>query len=322
MNNITKWLSENRLAASLLAFLVIGTGLLGWLAYGAWDDLDKATTEYSSKAKTLIDFSKQKPFPSQDNLAKLTSTIETEKTDLNRLLKELQRFQIPPFAGLAKINPQDRPQRFQDLLRNEVTRIKSVATSDGAIFPQGFYLGLEDYENRPPAAEETLMLAKQLTVMSWVAEILANHKDLNLEEFSIFKPEASSKKDLLKQAKKASEGPLASAKPTLPYETANSLSIKFRCNQSSFREIVNSLSTGPYFLMIDQILIENSVKEPPRRDLAAHQSPATPQEGAAAIQRLPIIVGREMLTVTIKLGALEFPDRAATAAPSSLNQPK
>jgi len=314
MNKITKWFAGNKLAASLLAPLILGTLILGFLAYQAWDDYGTASADYTSKASQLVKLSQTKPFPSQDNLSKLEATINTEQSSLDALIKDLQKYQVPSFADIGKAKLQDRPQRFQDALRNEVTRIKSLAASAGATLPPGFYLGLDEYENRLPSQEDVRILSKQLTILSWLGELLATHKDLILSEFSRSTSEILAKKDSPKKTPPALPG-----KVSTPYENACSMKLSFRCNQGSFREIVNAVSTAPYFLIIDQLLIRNTSSEPPRRDTQPPTA-ASPLDGSTPIQRLPIIVGRELLDISLNLRGLEFPDQGSST--STNLQPK
>jgi len=309
MNKITKWFAGNKLAASLLAPLILGTLILGFLAYQAWDDYGTASADYTSKASQLVKLSQTKPFPSQDNLSKLEATINTEQSSLDALIKNLQKYQVPFFADIGKAKLQDRPQRFQDALRNEVTRIKSLAASAGATLPPGFYLGLDEYENRLPSQEDVRILSKQLTILSWLGELLATHNDLILSEFSRSTAETLPKKT----------SPALPVKGSTPYENAFSMKLRFRCNQGSFREIVNAVSTAPYFLILDQLLIRNTSSEPPRRDTQPPTA-ASPLDGSTPIQRLPIIVGRELLDISLNLRGLEFPDQGSST--STNLQPK
>jgi hypothetical protein len=306
MNKITDWLKDNSLAACLIGVVVVGTLALGILSYFAWDDYSTAFSEYTSKAGQLLKLSQQKPFPSEANLRALESIFATEQSSLQPLVGQLQKYEVPPFADIANAKPQDRPQRFQDALRNEVTRIKNLAASTGANLPPGFYLGLEEYENRLPTQEDVQLLAKQLTVMSWLVELLACHKDLILSEFSRVTSESPLKKESLKKP--------APAKEILPYEVTSGIKLGFRCNQGSLREIVNSVSAAPYFLMIDQLLVHNTSTEPPRRDSQQPTTPPSPADGTAVVQRLPIVVGRELLNVSMRLRGLEFTSTASSAA--------
>ena len=306
MNKITTWLAENKIMASLVAVFIVSTALLGWLAYTAWDDYGIAFAEYTDKSSQLAKLSQQKPFPNKTNLTKLEKTVAQQKSELKTLVNELQRYTVPAFGNLGKVKPKDRPQQFQDALRNEVTRIKTLAANSGATLPPGFYLGMEEYENKPPGAEESLNLAKQLTVLSWLGDTLATKKGLIIAEFSrsgTETPASGAKRESARKAAAAAPTP----KPISPYETISNMRVSFRSNQSSFRELINSLSSAPCFLLIEDIQLQNSSGEPPRRNAAPQASEPTPI-GGDAVQRLPIVVGRELLNVSMKARALEFPD--------------
>ena len=306
MNKFTTWFAENKIMASLVAVFIVSTALLGWLAYTAWDDYGIAFAEYTEKSSQLAKLSQQKPFPNKANLTKLEKTVAQQKSELKTLVNELQRYTVPAFGNLGKVKLQDRPQQFQDALRNEVTRIKTLAANSGATLPPGFYLGMEEYENKPPSAEESLNLAKQLTVLSWLGDTLATKKGLIIAEFSRPGTETAAsgaKRESVRKAAAAAPPP----KPTSPYETISNMRVSFRSNQSSFRELINSLSSAPYFLLIEDIQLQNSSGEPPRRNAAPQAAEPTPI-GGDAVQRLPIVVGRELLNVSMKARALEFPD--------------
>ncbi len=108
MNKITKWFVDNKLAACLLASLILGTLILGFLAYQAWDDYGTASADYTSKASQLLKLSqppKPFPFPSQDNLSKLEATITTEQSQLDALVKYLQKYQVTTFADIGNAKP-------------------------------------------------------------------------------------------------------------------------------------------------------------------------------------------------------------------------
>ncbi|MCX6959168.1 MAG: Amuc_1100 family pilus-like protein [Verrucomicrobia bacterium] len=314
MNKITTWLAENKIMASLVAVFIVSTALLGWLAYTAWDDYGIAFAEYTEKSSQLAKLSQQKPFPNKANLTKLEKTVAQQKSELKTLVNELQRYTVPAFGNLGKVKLQDRPQQFQDALRNEVTRIKTLAANSGATLPPGFYLGMEEYENKPPGVEESLNLAKQLTVLSWLGDTLATKKGLIIAEFSRPGTETAASGSKRESARKAAAA-APTPNPTSPYETISNMRVSFRSNQSSlrelnkssFRELINSLSSAPYFLLIEDIQLQNSSGEPPRRNAAPQAAEPTPI-GGDAVQRLPIVVGRELLNVSMKARALEFPN--------------
>ncbi len=301
MNTLTTWFAENKLVTALSAFFLIATGVLGTFTYFAWDGYASAQAEYSSKTSQLANLSHRKVFPNDANLTALRDAIAQEESDQGKLIKMLQGYEIAPFAQIDKDKIQNMPQQFQDALRTEVTRIKSLAAENEVTLPPGFYLGLEEYENRLPQQEETVILAKQLTILSWMAQTLVDHKGLVLEEFKREQSESERKKI---GGRKGSSSLAPSKTNASPYQTACVLRMRFRCNQSTLRDVVNALSTAPYFLLINGMEIQNTVMDPPRRD-------ATPtieisHDDPNQSQRLPIIVGRESLNAMFKILALEF----------------
>jgi len=304
MNSFSIWLSENKLVASLAALFLLCAGAAGWMTYNAWDAYSTASQGYIDAVAKLSKLNQQNPFPSEVNKNQLASTLVQEQSEADNLIKSLQSYRIPSFKDLEKAKPQDRPQLFQDALRSQVTSIKTAASSKGVTMPLGFYLGLEEYENRPPSPEEAVGLSKQLTALSWVAEKLANRDGLILSEFARALPSAIEKPgDPVKKP-----APLKSDKSNSIYEPLVSMKASFRCDQSSLYELVNEISASPYFLVIESILIQNSLAEPPRRMASSQQGtqPPTNSDGQNQVQRLPIIVGRELINVSMKLRFLEF----------------
>jgi hypothetical protein len=308
MNKFNAWFAENKGPALLGAIFLVLSAITGWFAYGSWDEFSTASQAYSDASAKLSKLSKQNPPPSEANMALLVKSIDSEQNGLNDLLATLRQFRIPPFSGLEKAKPQDAPQLLQDSLRAQVTKLKTQATANGSTLPSGFYLALEEYENRLPSPEDAIPLSKQLTVFSWISEQLVPHTGLILAEFSrVGYPQPQS----VKTDRKLSNTP-NSPKTELPYENPASLKVSFRCEPSSLRDILNAFSQSPYFLVIDSLQLQNTVTEPPRRDSGNQQTPQaanSQQDGQPAIQRLPIIVGREKINVSLRIRILEFPER-------------
>ena len=304
MNKFKVWFADNKLLASLIILFVIATGLLGWLTLGAWSDYDTAGNDYREKADKLSKLSQQKIFPNPENRDKLLETIKLEKADLAKLQNDLKKFHVAPYGELDKAKPQDLPQQFQDALRNEVTKVKNLSTTSGSTLPPNFYMGLDEYENRLPTPDEALVLSKQLTVMSWLAETLMSHKGIILAEFAKVQAPVGTKVD---QAKKTTSSPALDQQGT-PYDTIAGIRVAFRSNQVAFRELVNSISTAPYFLMIESMQLQNSSTEPPRRGMATQTAEGTPSGDGQQNAKLPIVVGREDLNASLKIRALDFPE--------------
>jgi hypothetical protein len=308
MNKIKTWFADNKGPSVFAAVFVILAGVGGWFAYGSWDDYSAATQTYSDAAAKLAGLAKKSPPPNEANLSKLGKTIDDEQSALSQLLGTLHQYVISPFASLGKAKSQDAPQLLQDALRAQVTKLKGVATANGATLPSGFYLALDEYENRLPAPDDAISLAKQLSVFNWISENLISHPGLIIAEFSKVVSAAAQNP---KTDRKALPPPTAT-KSELPYESPATLKLSFRCDQGSLREILNSFIQSPYFLVIESLQLQNTVPEPPRRDALGQQPAQTPagapQEGQASGQRIPIVVGREQINASLRIRILEFPD--------------
>lgn len=312
MNSITTWISENKLAASFAAAFLLCTGGACWFAFLAWDGYQSAFQAYAESVAKLTKLNQQNPFPSQANLVKFQANLDREHSEVDSLAKKLQEdFRIPPFHDLGNTKPQD----LQDGLRTQVTMVKTSAASKGVTLPPGFYLGMEEYENRLPSPGEVMTLAKQLTVLDWIAGKLTSRDGLILSEFTRTLPSPASKT--------AETG----KKPTVPadapsrnvYETIGGIRMSFRCDQSALRELINSISSAPYFLVIETLQLQNSVAEPPRREASPQIAPSSGDE-QTGVQRLPIIVGREQINVSMKVRFLEF--NGAQAPQKATGTPK
>jgi hypothetical protein len=169
---------------------------------------------------------------------------------------------------------------------------------------------MEDYENRLPSPEDTVELAKQLTVFNWVCEQLISHSGLIVAEFS--KTATATTTPASKTDRKPQ--PATPATKAVPYGNPANLKVSFRCNQGSLRDIINAFSKAPYFLVIDNLQLQNTVTEPPRRDNAQHQpiqaaANPTVDGQTTPVQRIPIVVGREEINVSLRMRILDFPER-------------
>ena len=304
--NIKTWVSENKLASALLLLFIVALAGLGWLTTTAWDDYAAATTEYNTKSANLANLSKGTPFPSASNLKKLIATQNQNQANVEKLQSALSVFHIAPFGNIAKAKPQDQPQTFQDALRAQVTEIKTLAATSGSTLTPSFYLGLEDFENKLPAQDQTVILARQLTVLNWLAKTVAAQKGTNIAEFTRL-PEKSVEK------KPGDQPPAKNIQA--PFETVGTFQISLRCQQPDFRDLVNAFMAAPYFLMIETLQVQNSNGEPPRRD-ATPTAPDQSPDSVGAIQHIPIIVGRESLNISMKIRAVDFPDASHPVEPS------
>jgi hypothetical protein len=329
MNKLRSWFAENRLRGWVTTLFLAFALLLGALLAFTQSQMEEASADYASKTSKLLSFSKQVLSPSPENVAKLEGILERDRRELESLEIQLQRFRIKPFGDLDKNKPQDLPQKFQDALRVQVNAIKAQAAQNRVELPQGFYLGLGEYENRLPSPEATLRLAKQLTVLNWMAQKISITRGIRLVEFSFPSPEGTSKKP--QQAQSATQGTKKQAsvsqpKPTKqdppvvppPYSVLGSLKVGLTCAQEDLQNLINDISSGnaPYFIIIEDLRIQNSAKEVPKRNAPKTEaSKSSPSPGG--VRRLPTVVGREAVNAFMLLRMIEFTDPGN----ASVNQP-
>jgi hypothetical protein len=314
MNDFKFWVSTNKVpAAGGAAFLILFL-LLGWLCFSSWSVLSEKLDTYSKTRTELESLYKQKPFPDQANLLKLQDAVTKESSSLETLRKQLSKYQVRAVGDLSRLvkdKPQDSPQYFQDKLRERVNALKNAAAASNTKVYPGFYLGMERYENGLPLPDETLALGRQLTVLNWIAEKIVSQKGTELNEFVRPVSDNPAKNDIPPGVKQPTNGAAKPLQQEPVAELLGTVKIAMQTTQSGFRELVNDLSSAPYFLVIDSMLVLNSSQEPPRKDSLPETSPA---DGTNAVQRLPIIVGRETLNVSLRIRMLDFPTASSKAA--------
>lgn len=266
-NSFKSWLEENRLPAlSLLVFLIMA-GALGWFVYGAWDDYAAALAERNAASSKLNLLLNQNPHPSEQNLLSVSKAVDADRAALDALLGKLFSYRIPSFAHLDEAKPQDAPRLFQDALRAEVTKERAAADNTGVRYSPTFYLGLEEFENRLPQTSEIDSLSRQLSVYSWLAQKIFSHRDLVLLEFA--------KETIVPPLKSLplSKKPNGTAKAdTKPWMTLGTVKVTLECDQGSFRDLLNTVSQAPYFLIIDSLQLQNTAKSPPEGFLGKRRS--------------------------------------------------
>lgn len=303
MNNLKTWFQQNTLPAVFGGIFLILSLILGCTTYITWSGYGTAREERSDMLSRMEKLAKQTPPPTEANLALISKTFETENAAYHNLLRKLSGYHIPAYASLDKAKPQEAPRQFQDALRTEVTKTRALADGNGARYSPTFYLGLEEYENRLPQPAEVDSLSRQLSVLVWLSKQLLSHQGLNLIEFTKDRPPAVSKSS---ETKKQNETP----KADLPAQSLASYKITFESDQSAFRDVINALSQGPFFLVVESLQIQNSAKTPPSRQVAAPSEGTTPlpdTSGSDSMKRQQVVVGREKVDVSLKFRILDFP---------------
>lgn len=308
MNDFKTWVSTNKVPAAggaLFLFLLL---LLGWFCFNSWNGLTEKLDAYAKCRTELESLYKQKPFPDQANLLKLQDSVKKESGDLESLRKQLVRYSVTAVGDLEKLfkeKPQDGPQYFQDKLRESVGSIKNEATASNSKISKDFYLGMNNFRDALPLPDETLALGRELTVLRWIAKRIVSQKGTELLEFDRIGSDNGAKTEPSPAPKKPVNGATKAQQGAMTPELLGTLKLRFNTNQSGFREFINSISTAPYFLVIDSMQVLNSKPKSPLKDAPPETTPTA--DGIAPSQHLEVVFGGESLNVSLRIRMLDFP---------------
>lgn len=207
---------------------------------------------------------------SNNALQELQEGKEKDLIFLKNLSCRLRKYQI--------VLPNERivvtPEQFQDQLQKDVLLIQEKAKRQSVVLPSLFFLGLPEYERVPPLPEEVIKLSKQELSLFWIVDHLSEYSHLKLLQF-YFENKTKS---------------LAFVKA----EQLGHLTIKFTTNESSFQKLFNEIENGPYYFVIEKIVVENSNKNAPAHSLEN-------KDGS-----IKIILGREQINVLMTMSIIDF----------------
>ncbi len=322
---------RNPFLTGYLALTVVGVGLFGYLAYSASTHYAEVSETYDTQVQRLQKLQNRRPFPSDENNAKMRALSAEYRAEYDQLVQAFSRMQRP----LEAITP----QTFQDRLRDYVSAVNAAAKQNGVALNEDFYLGFDQYRNALPTSEAAPALARELDAIRFVVDSLITSKVREIKGI---------KRDLLTEegarpAATPAPRPGAPAAPK-PAPTPASListsafNIIFIADQGRFRQALNTIVSAPQFFVIRSLNVQNEKLEGPSQNPetpgeapAAGSAPAAsgdplaallaaPAAGAtdgaspaAAASSMRLLVGRELLTVGARIEILNFiPPTAAS----------
>jgi hypothetical protein len=285
------WFRENPFVAGLAAFTVVVTGALVFLVTQAMTQYAEVSDAYTQAVAKLQSLQNRSPFPNAENLEK-TKALETQyKADLTSLQQQLSKLEAP-------LNPEVRPQQFQDDLRAAVNQVTEKASAAGVALPKDFYLGFGQYVNSPPTDRAAPALSRQLTV---IRDLVTNLIDVKVQSI-----------DNLVRRPLPEEQAAADRKAGIVERFI--FDVSFTADQSKFRVIFNSLLKANRFLIVRGLNIANTSQEGPpvTQDAARPASESIP--GIAGVTpteavgggELNVLLGREQLKVGLRLEMIDF----------------
>lgn len=284
------WFRENPFVAGLTAFTVVAAGALIFLTTQAMTQYGEVADQYTQAVQKLQGLQNRSPFPNAKNLEESKAREAEYKTELTALQQQVSKLEAP-------LNPDVKPQQFQDDLRAAVNAITQKATDAGVTLPRDFYLGFGQYANSPPDDKAAPVLARQLTVIN---ELVTNLIDVRVQSID----------SLVRR-------PLPEELPATQQSQRKSgivdrflFDISFTADQSKFRVIYNAIQKSNRFLVLRALNISNTSQEGPpvvQDNVQTTTSSVAGLPGAAeGSKELNVILGREQVKVSLRLEMIDF----------------
>ncbi len=298
-----KWIKENPFLTGIIVAAVLLLAASGYLLSGSVQYFQEQEEAYRSKVQQLHKLQNTAPYPNEENLEKVRSSLENYKASVLELRKHLDQWQ-PPF-------PVDvSPQQFQDDLRRVVSELQTKAEEAEVTLPPNFYLGFNEFQTGLPGQSATPALARQLGVIQAVVAGVISEKVDRIDSLSrVSQPSAQ------KPTADSTEG------PTNPENVLQKSvwEIAVTGEQARVRNAFNGLLDSPQFLVIRSLQFANSSKQgPPRTDPSVESEvdpsaqtfdgslPSLPMPDDPSGQTLPVILGREQVEMKVQFELLDF----------------
>lgn len=313
------WFKENPFLAGVIVFALIVLGVLGFFLSGAYTEFQTQEENYISKVTELHRLQNESPYPSEENLAQVRNVLAEYKEAVSAL-------QTQVLAHQPELPENVTPQQFQDDLRRVVSEVTKLAEEAGVALPEDFYLGFDQYRANLPTDQATPELVRQLEVVKKIAGGLIAARVARINSFR--------RNVLPVETAQPRRNPDEELRPE-DVVHANHLDISISGEQGRVRMALNTFLNSPQFLVIRALEFQNSSRTGPPRQMPGQddglefpQPQETPDmqvseqvdfsltEGVqeqAPLQveqlpgtDLPIVLGREVLTVRAKLELIEF----------------
>ncbi len=285
---------------------LVGGGLWFWTSGKLNDGLEQKR-QLEMQLKTI---SGKGIFPSQKNLETIKASTEeiTELIDpVENSIKKTSKL-FDPVRGNAKPDGS-----FQGLPANEWKRllgekrdeILALAAANNVTLPEVFYMGFERYRALSPAEEATYHLGIQLMAIHELMKMTLLSGAVEFNEVNrVFAED---------QANAIGGDGLAAVLASGPKDwyTIYPFELKFNGVAVSVTELVNQISSSPYFFVIRSVDVENEKTSVPRKTEVKGQA-----TGEGALKNIIPIVGQENIKVSIRVDLIlwNIPEEATPGA--------
>lgn len=281
------WFRENPFLGRFL--IVFGVCLLGatWFFFSAKGDWDEASTRFANTASELNRLERLAPYPSADNLRKMTAHAQDFASALAKLKDEL-KLRVAPVAPMA-------PNEFQSHLRVAMNVVADKARANKIKLPDKFFLGFDEFASALPNEAAAPLLGQQLVQIEWLVSSLL---DARVESVSAFR-----------------RAPLREERGTTAATNLlerNVVELTFISTPAAARKVINQIAGASQDFCIIRVLHVRNEKDkgPPREAGGETTAPSIPSPSPAAkpppVAALNFIVGNEKIETTAKIEIVRF----------------
>lgn len=293
------WIKDNPFLAGITAVCLVASGALGFFIFGSVSDYSNSSEAYTAAVTKLHTLQNKVPFPSEANRKAVQAGLDEYSSRIGKLQSHLAKMQVP-------LNDKITPQQFQDGLRTAVNDIRGKAEANGVKLPANFYFGFDQYQTQVPSEQATPFLNRQFLVIQSLIVRLVDFKVASIDGVTrIPLPQESGAAAAGRRRPDASEPVLS----RFPFD------ISFTAEQGKFRVAFNSLLGSDQFLIVRSLGIQNSNPQAPAKK-GTEPSALPPSLASAGTPgkdetSMKVILGREMLKVTLRLEMLDFAEPTA-----------
>lgn len=261
------WVRNNRFLAGFLAVMLVGVGGLGFLLYTAYDRYTGVDDRYKTQVAELKRLQALQPYPDHANQVKYEEIRKGYAQAVSDLQTTLASYEPAPE------NPPPTPLQFQDRLRSAVEETISTAQRAGVELPkEKFYLGFEQYSGTPPEAAATPLLSSELNAINDLVAILLRNKQIETLNY-IKRGPLPGEAGAPAAATAAPGRPVAPAAAAPPLVVKYPIEVAFTAQPSSFREVLDAITTSKRLFVVRAVQIKNQMDKGPAR-VAPDAAPA------------------------------------------------
>ncbi len=301
------WFKENPFLAGLAAVTLFAAGALGFLLSQSAATYTASFEAYTDAVSKLHTLQNKVPFPSEENLGAIQKSIDTYSSRIHALQAQLAKMEVPLDENVT-------PQQFQDGLRTAVNDLRKAADTNGVKIPESFYFGFDEYQSQVPSAEAAPALYREFRLIQSIVSRLVDFKVASVD--SIVRPALPV--EMPAQAATQKNGDKAKSPAANPGFQRIPFDLSFTAEQAKVRVAFNSLLSSEQFLIVRSLSLQNtSTQAPPK--ISSEPSTAAPTNPFAALagnadsekKSLQVILGRELVKITLHLEMLDFSEPPA-----------